>query len=489
MGLFAVSFAVRLPWLWEVPRFIDELREVDLDHEIFRGQAWPLHNAAWDIGALHNYILAGIFQAFGPNIWWPRLYVAVTSALTVVLIYKLGKLLFGKAAGLLAAACLAANGMHILVTHMAWSNSTTPFFFALALYGTLKAEKRGSGLGLPVGFLWALALQTHSSVIIYVLAVAGYLAKKDRLRKAVPAGIGFLLGYGNMIYFNLVSHFGSVAWLSRKTYTLEQQPGIFSFCRNAGRMLVQYLRTVSSTYFEAANPLAYLEQPQFVLAAVALLLGCCLAKKEGKNLPLWLLAASFATIPWLNTRYSFYLPTRYIMPVALVGILLMAKGGIGLWDFLFKNKTARICAGTGTLILLILQLVPHYRYCRSLAGTDMANTTAFAITQQARRLAGGRGIVFVDPSLPVENDPLPVLFKLAGQNQAKLTRSLPAANSRTTPQLAVLSKASFIRLKGTAPLKLRKKFTCRLARAGEKKREIYLVELNAQRGVPVGGWR
>ena len=40
-SLFAVSFLIRLPWLWEVPRYIDELREVDLAYQIYQGSARP----------------------------------------------------------------------------------------------------------------------------------------------------------------------------------------------------------------------------------------------------------------------------------------------------------------------------------------------------------------------------------------------------------------------------------------------------------------
>ncbi|MDD3022823.1 MAG: glycosyltransferase, partial [Syntrophomonadaceae bacterium] len=106
LGLFLLALAVRLPWLWQVPRYIDELKEVKLAYAIYAGQAWPLHNAAHDIGALHNYILAAIFKIFGPSIYWPRLYVAITGALTVALVYQLGVLLFDRWTGILAAGFL-----------------------------------------------------------------------------------------------------------------------------------------------------------------------------------------------------------------------------------------------------------------------------------------------------------------------------------------------------------------------------------------------
>ncbi|WP_054692345.1 glycosyltransferase family 39 protein [Syntrophomonas palmitatica] len=156
MTLFFAALALRLPWLWEIPRFIDELKEVRLSYLIFTGQALPLHNAAHDIGAMHNYILAIIFKLLGPGIYWPRLYVACCSALTVIVVYLLGRILFGRTTGLLTSVFLMFNGMNILTSHMAWANCTTPFFFTLAMLSTILAEQKRNGWWLAAaGLLWA----------------------------------------------------------------------------------------------------------------------------------------------------------------------------------------------------------------------------------------------------------------------------------------------------------------------------------------------
>lgn len=479
-SLFAVSFLIRLPWLWEVPRYIDELREVDLAYQIYQGSARPLHNAARDIGALHNYILAGIFKLLGPNIWLPRLYTAALGSMSVVVLYYLGKLLFGKKVGLLAAVFLAANCMHVLVTHMAWSNSTTPFFFLLALFATFKAEKNGRLLPLA-GFLWALALQTHSSVLISVVVTGLYFARR-KAANLPRAAVAFLFGYWNMLYYNLRTPLGSISWLSRKAYTLEQQPGLASFFQNAGKMLLQFLRTISSSYLESPNPLAYLAQPHFTLALAAFCVGCYYAKKEGRVLLLWLLGGSFAVIPWLNSRYSFYLPTRYIMPQAVLGLLLAARGAVALGGFIFKNQKARQWAEVFALVLVALQLLPHYRYCRELAGTSMANTLALEITEQVGKRAEKE--VLLDPKLPIENNPLPVLFSLAGLSQNSLAE--PAAAAGSPGSLALLSEESYHNLQKTVPLQLLDKFSCRLY-GREGKRTIYLVEF-LHDGLPAGSF-
>ncbi|MGE5406009.1 MAG: glycosyltransferase family 39 protein, partial [Candidatus Saccharibacteria bacterium] len=253
--LFVTALALRIPYLWIIPRHIDELKEVKLAFDIFKGVSLPLHNAAWDIGAMHNYILSIIFWLFGPNINAPRLYVAVISALTVAVVYYLGKKMFGFWVGVLSAGLLLTNGMHIMVSHMAWANCTTPFFFVLSMLALLAAERRRDGRWLIASaFLWALTLQTHSSVVIYIL-VAFIYATGPNFREAIGsikwyygAVVAFAVGYANMIYFNLIQEpFGSLFFLAKKSYALETKPGLVSYFENANQMLIELLRTISAT--------------------------------------------------------------------------------------------------------------------------------------------------------------------------------------------------------------------------------------------------
>lgn len=147
----------------------DEWGEVAVAYRIFRGEIFPLHNAAHDIGPLFNYLLAGLFVVLGPSLYLPRLMVMVVGVGTVFLSFLLGRELFGDAVGLLAAALVATAPSHILLTHMAWSNDTTPFFVTAASLGLLLAFRKGRGWWVAAGFLWAMALQTHASVLAAVV--------------------------------------------------------------------------------------------------------------------------------------------------------------------------------------------------------------------------------------------------------------------------------------------------------------------------------
>ncbi|MFA7147412.1 MAG: glycosyltransferase [Syntrophomonadaceae bacterium] len=492
LGVFIVALGLRLPWLWEIPRFIDELKEVSLAYLIYTGQLLPLHNAAHDIGAMHNYILAGLFKVLGPNIYLPRFYVAVTAALTVPLLYHLGTRLYGRRVGLLAAAVLLFNGMHILVTHMAWSNCTTPFFFTLALIATLNAEEKKSGPWLVLAaLLWAATLQTHSSVIIYVLAAAIYLLRPSfrrqtsiQLRWYFTAFLALLVGYANMIYFNIISRGGSLHWLSRKSYALEQEPGLISYLKNLHNMLVELLRTLSSTYSSHDHLLQYLTHPLFSVSLLLLLVGIFLAWKQKRTLLLWMVSAGFLIIPILNERYSFFLATRYIMPVFICSLLLMASGAVYIYDQINSSiKTGRAFPATAITIatlLVCLQFVPYYYYCRSKEVTNESNRLALDVITLTQQLAvQDNTMVLVDQRLPLENQPLPYLLAMGRQPYRESNfdswPNFPDGNGRF---IAVLSDESYKNLSSFITGGQVSSFTCTVTipQPSKETRKVHVVE-------------
>lgn len=468
-----------------VPRYIDELKEINLAYQIYLGRVYPLHNMAHEIGALHNYILAGIFKLFGPSIYWPRLYVALTSAATVVLLYYLGWKMDHRWTGVIAAGLLLTNGMHILVTHMAWANCTTPFFFALALFAIVKAEELRNGYWLiGAGFLWALALQTHSSVIIYVLITFFYVLKPAFRRKTgIPlkyywGGLfTFSAGYSNMIIYNLLTRGESIRWIFTKDYTLENKPGLYSYCHNLNQMFCELIRSISSTYSAYNNIRDYLGQPHFLLAVIFLSAGIYWAIKEKKTLPVLFLAGGFIVIPWINRRFGFYIVTRYIMPLIICSLLLMA---LGLSRTLRKiasrferPRLFRISAAGLFLIVVGMQIWPFYGYCSRLARTDMSNYLSLKLVEKVGEFNPGKETkILIDAGVAIENDPLPVLFAIRrydfaviNKDQDSSVKKLAAEIRGVKTRLAligILSPKSYRQLKQTA-LRMEKVdiFSCR----------------------------
>src|SRR3954454_23229970 len=116
LGLAVVGLVLRLPYLWTVPRFTDETREVLRAVELVNGglsTADRLVNVDAYIGGLYLWLLAGVFWLTGVSALTPRLLMAVAGAVAVGLTYLLARDLGGRLAGLLAAALLATSGGQI----------------------------------------------------------------------------------------------------------------------------------------------------------------------------------------------------------------------------------------------------------------------------------------------------------------------------------------------------------------------------------------
>jgi 4-amino-4-deoxy-L-arabinose transferase-like glycosyltransferase len=121
----------------------------------------------------------------------------VFGALTVALTYLLGRALGGRVAGVIGAGLLATAPQHIIVnSHIAWQNSTTPFyavltFLSLTRYlNALRGRQQGDGTVLlsdtPLapsfrnggfwlllaGFCYGLTLHTHPGTIVLAPALA-----------------------------------------------------------------------------------------------------------------------------------------------------------------------------------------------------------------------------------------------------------------------------------------------------------------------------
>lgn len=502
-SLFAAALVVRIPRLWEVPRFIDELKEVQLAYQIYQGKILPLTNVAQDIGALHNFILAALFKIFGPSIYLPRLYVVITAAATVVLLYYLTRQLFGHWAGLIAAGLLMTNGMHILVTHMAWSNCTTPFFFTLAVMAVITAEKYRSGTWLVIsGFLWALTLQTHSSIIIF-LAVTLFYVLRPQFRRRTGIAVGYylgaaaalIIGYWNMLYFNVSTLGGSFYWLQHKSYAMENEFNPANYMENLGHLMVQLVRSVGSVYSAYNIGLLYLLHPAFLLVLTLLISGFiyCLRMKHSA-FPLWLLIGGILVIPLFNQRYDFYISTRYIMPLIILSIMLVSLAAVQWLEhikhFYISFPVLRLAAGIAVLVI-VLQLFPLYRYYSRVADSNATNQVAFSILSRAENPScGGPATVVIDEALQLENEPLPYLFSMTRQPFQMLSTGHDLTNqwrqclseSKTATLVAVLNEETFSRLKDSLSAA---DVSCLKARIiiphpSAAERKIYVVEIQRE---------
>jgi hypothetical protein len=323
--------------------------------------------------------------------------------------------------------------------------------------------------------LWAATLQTHSSAVIYIL-VAGIYVLSPRFRSEAQLTAGWYLGslmaflaaYSNMIYYNIISGWGSFSWVGQKGYALETDFGIRSFLQNLAEMSVELLRTLSSTYSGHANLWQYFLHPLFVLSLVVLVIGIRQAFKQREYLLFSFIAAGFAVIPWINQRYTFFLATRYIMPQVICSIILVAAALVSAWNkYRCRIRYPRLITNIAAVMIIMaicLQPWPFYNYCRQASKTNESNRSALQVMSIVRSASAEKVLILLDGELPLPNRPLPVLMALSRHNYAMLPGLSGSANivtadlykaleqSMDSEVIAVLSQSSYNRLKSKLPV-------------------------------------
>lgn len=406
--LFLLALLIRIPYLYDVPRFIDEWREIGLSAQIARGEIWPLHNTSHDIGAFHNYVLAGLFTLLGFNEYIPRLYVAITSAATVVVTFWIARHWTGRLPAIIAALLLTTNSMHILVTHMAWSNDTTPFFVSLAVLASLKAmDREKRSLWALTGLAWAIALQTHPSVVAALLGVLFYVGHQfgwkafTRDARFRMAFFVFLAGYSNMIVHNMIHPLDSVRWMKRKDYALNQEWSILGYGTNMVEMGSEWIHALASAFPDGVGWLHGISSFIMVVFAIGVIDGFRrLARLRHGNFILAIVISSFLVIPILNDQYKFYIWNRYIaysFPISMIPLALafhawIKKGAL----FQLRRLPYRTLLATGAAVVLLLPLHHFYQYAQSYIESGGDNSAEFLAVKTLHSKLENSALVAVD---------------------------------------------------------------------------------------------
>ena len=356
--LFLLALLLRLPYLHDVPRYTDEVREVQVALAIVRGESLPLTN--WDgyIGALYNYLLAAAITLFGENPHIARLLVAISSAVTVTVTYFFGKEISGRVVGVIAGLLLAGNSQHIVNNaHIAYSHSLTPLATTLTAWilwrGTRQAQGQGhcrpdEGLSQPqlphlsilAGALClGLTVQTHPTAIAMLPGVALTLVHSARTYRW-PRGKWFLLavgpallGYSNMIVYNLVSGGAGVAWgLTHRQSYLDGPPvGLETYPSLVATGVRTALSTLgASVWHEPALPWLVRDGLHLTTAGLVLAGAGLLASRRQLLIPL-VLMGWVVTLPALTAYrtqwHRYWMPILPMMEIAAA----LALATVGRW--------------------------------------------------------------------------------------------------------------------------------------------------------------
>lgn len=141
---------------------------------------------------LYMYVMAGVFRLVGVNAYGIRLTSALLGLLTVVLVYALGRVLFSRRVGLLAAAVLAVLYWHLTVSRNGYPNILIPPLECLALLLLWKGYRDGRPWQLALGGVFVGGvLYTYLAARFFPITVAliflyALLVDTRRGRKRLP---------------------------------------------------------------------------------------------------------------------------------------------------------------------------------------------------------------------------------------------------------------------------------------------------------------
>lgn len=417
MGVLALlALAVRLPYLWLVPRFTDETLEVLHSLAIVREGTRPLTNYDSYYGALYNYLVALALVVSDESAFAPRVVVLIAGVLTVVATYllglelgrRLGPIVAGvrsplhpRLVGLLAAALLATNGPHVVVnSHVAWSNCLTPLLTTLACYFLVRAGRAlKSRLLLPLaGLLLGLALQTHPLVVTLLpgLALAVVMKNWRVFRSAGPwlAVVMFLVGYSNVLLFNADQGLESLRSAQRMQAEYAQDDEASSgYGATVASMLLLLGRILGGAVDQRDSIAAYLLDPGVLLVSVLAVAGVTLLAARREYVPLFACLSFLLILTAVNPKFQTLLTTRYLMPIvplflvcALYALVWLAERARRRRPILERRPLlAALMVGLVLAALPLISLDRYYQRIFELTDTNARILRLVDEVQAARR--------------------------------------------------------------------------------------------------------
>jgi len=224
LAIFVVGLALRLYALGSESLWWDEVYAIrEMAHpgplEIVRLSSTD-NNPPLFYLILHYWVLLA-----GDSEFSVRLPSALAGGLAVLLMYRIGTLLFDRSAGLLAASILALSAYHVRYAQEARAYGLMVFLTLLSFYFFLRLTMGGVSRYASVGYVisTALLMYTHFYGVFLIAAQAIYVlvSREDLRRWIVPAGALALLYVPWVVLLAITVLSPEGAWQSGTTWIPE----------------------------------------------------------------------------------------------------------------------------------------------------------------------------------------------------------------------------------------------------------------------------
>lgn len=159
-----------------------------------------------------------VFSLITPFRYAPWIYMGILSTAFIVVMYKLGELLFDRKFGLLVAV-LVALSPYAINTAVGLSNPYVVSFFAgLSLILFVKILKGSKSLlaSLCMGFFLGIGINSHYQMLgyLWIIPLIFILKKQQRFVMTLYAGLGVCVSFIPLLIFDLLNHWFTFRHLS-----------------------------------------------------------------------------------------------------------------------------------------------------------------------------------------------------------------------------------------------------------------------------------
>ena len=199
LGLGGLVLAAKLPTI-STPYFWDEVAWIGQVHRAMQSPLWHVLPGVADRGAFGSrpfgmfLPMAALFKVTGPSIWLTRLVMAGVAVVGVCFTCRLGALLYGEAAGIIAALLLAFSPMYFAQAGMFLADLPVAAFGVASVYW---ACRRAYGRYLFCAVILVLLKETAMAIVVavslFVLLREWRRGPQRALREAVPWALPLLI--------------------------------------------------------------------------------------------------------------------------------------------------------------------------------------------------------------------------------------------------------------------------------------------------------
>lgn len=325
----------------------DEGRDVLVARDILNGHFTLLgpRSSAGDfyMGPFYYYLITPFLLLYNYDPVGPAIMVALFGIATVLLIYIVGKNLFGRLAGLFAAALYAVSPLVLAYSHSSWNPDILPFFALLTMYTLFLtiSGKNSWKYFILIGVLLGISLQLHYLSLFLAVIIIVYIFlnqwQKNKKIRTVPLvknyleiAIGTIISLSPLLLFELRHDFlntrGILSFLFGNTVNYSANTNFFQtiaqvFFRIFARLVFDF---PPLDKFMEITPQLIIWGAIITIFALASIIVLFLRSKKSVALllGLWLLLSVLLFGFYKKEIYDYLFTFIFPLPFLLIGNLL-----------------------------------------------------------------------------------------------------------------------------------------------------------------------